>query len=528
MRRSILIVMLDVMVLSVLALTARQRAGGGAGNIPLPAGGMSRMLEEGLRNETAYRDQIARLEAQLKETTALSRAALERADLAEAKSERDRAANLAALEKLRQAELAAAAARSDAEVASREAELVNRQALLAKQRTLELEQKEREAKERADAALVQMKLAEQKAAEAQRKAKLAEQAGAGLDSAVLAAKEDAARARAERDVAQEQLQQLNAALTRRAEELAAAKTEAAEAAAKASVALSERERLAGKNEEVTQKLVQATADAAALEERGKSDKERVARLEAEKQAAVEELGKSVWTRRDDALRRVRIRYTERKASNGQLYQTDKELAIPLVKVGGFTVVPAEFDELGLKKSFFGGLSDRVTDVKGVAAPMVGEGKAGTLQAIMVPATEPQVCLVHVVDSTENALEPITMEGLKQRRLRVASLFSAKDVNAYGLVEIIPMLGRDYLTVRTVSGRRPDVGDYLLTDRGEFIGIMVKSDVCHVLPAKVASSPKPVIIPLRSYGQQETYLGTFIDNLNRARELHDRQADARGF
>ncbi|WP_372846945.1 hypothetical protein, partial [Pontiella sp.] len=328
--------------------------------------------------------------------------------------------------------------------------------------------------------------------------------------------------------AQEQLQQLNAALTRRAEELAAAKTEAAEAAAKASVALSERERLAGKNEEVTQKLVQATADAAALEERGKSDKERVARLEAEKQAAVEELGKSVWTRRDDALRRVRIRYTERKASNGQLYQTDKELAIPLVKVGGFTVVPAEFDELGLKKSFFGGLSDRVTDVKGVAAPMVGEGKAGTLQAIMVPATEPQVCLVHVVDSTENALEPITMEGLKQRRLRVASLFSAKDVNAYGLVEIIPMLGRDYLTVRTVSGRRPDVGDYLLTDRGEFIGIMVKSDVCHVLPAKVASSPKPVIIPLRSYGQQETYLGTFIDNLNRARELHDRQADARGF
>lgn len=528
MRRSILIVMLDVMVLSVLALTARQRAGGGAGNIPLPTGGMARMVEEGLRNEAAFRDQIARLEAQLKQTTELSRAALERADLAEAKSERDRAENLAALEKLRQAELAAAAARSDAEVAAREAELVNQQAQLAKQRTLELERKEREAKERADAALVKMKLAEQKAAEAQRKAVAAEKAGAGRDTEVLSAKQEAARARAERDVAEQRLKELNAALEQREVELDKAKSVAAEAAAKATVALTERERLAGKNEEVTQDLLQARADAAALEERGKSDKERVAKLEAEKQAVVEKLNKSVWVRRDEAMRRVRIRYTERKASNGQPYATDKELAMPLVKVGNFTVVPAEFGELGLEKTFFGGLSDRVSDVKGVAAPMVGAGESGILQAIMVPPAEPQVGLVHVADASGTALEPITMEGLKLRRLRVASLFSAKDVNAYGLVEIVPMLGRDYLTVRTVSGRRPKKGDYLLTDRGEFIGVMVGSEVCYVLPAKVAPAPKPVIIPLRQHGRPEVFLDTFINNLNRARSLNERHADARGF
>ena len=524
MRRSILIVMLDVMVLSVLALTARQRAGGGAGNIPLPTGGMARMVEEGLRNEAAYRDQIARLEGQLKEATELSRKALERADLAEAKSDRDRADRLAALEKLRQAELAAATARSDAEVSAREAELVNQQAQLAKQHTLELERKEREAKERADAALVKMKLAEQKAAEAERRA-----SEAALDSTELArVEEQALLARAERDAAKKRAQELKTELTRRENELAAAKTVAAEAAAKATVALSERERLAGKNEEVTQKLVQARADAAALEERGKSDKERVAKLEAEKQAAVEKLNKSVWVQRDEAMRRVRIRYTERKASNSQPYATDKELAMPLVKVGGFTVVPSEFGELGLAKSFFSGLSDRVTDVAGVASPMVGEGKAGTLQAIMVPAAEPQVGLVHVADASGNALEPITMEGLKQRRLRVASLFSPKDMNAYGLVEIVPMLGRDYLTVRTVSGRRPKVGDYLLTDRGEFIGVMVRSDVCYVLPGKVASTPKPVIIPLRSYGRQEIFLNTFIENLSRARRLYEQQVDTRGF
>ena len=516
--------MLDVMVLSVLALTARQRAGGGAGHIPLPAGGMARMVEEGLRNEAAYRDRIASLEAGLKESNALSRAALERANVAEAKSERDRAESLASLEKLRKAELAAASAKSDAELAEQQAELVGRQAELARQRTLEFEKKEREAKERADAALLKMKLAEQKAAEAERRAR-----EAALDSAELArAEEDALRARAERDTAKQRAQELDTELTRSEQELIDAKAVAAQAVAKAAVAQSERERLMQKHEQITEKLVEARADAAALEEQGKSDKERVARLEAEKRAEAEELNKSVWVRRDEAMRRVRIRYSERNASNGRLYAVDRELAMPLVRVGAFAVVPAEFGELGLRKSFFSGLSDRVTDVQSIVSPMVGEGDSGALRAIMVPAVEPQVCLTHVTSATEGALKPLTMPELKKRRLRMASLFSAKEVNAYGLVEIVPMLGRDYLQVRSLSGHRPKTGDYLLTERGEFIGVMVKSDVCYVLPGEVAAAPKPVIIPLHSFGKQETYLSNFVENLNRARDLLDRHTDARGF
>ena len=137
MRRSILVVMLDVMVLSVLALTSRSLRGAGA-NIPVPASGLSRVLEEGLRNEVGYRSEIARLEAQLKESSNVARQALEQAALAEAKADRERAEGAEALTKLREAELAEERAKSRAILAGREAELVNQQATVAKDRTREL------------------------------------------------------------------------------------------------------------------------------------------------------------------------------------------------------------------------------------------------------------------------------------------------------------------------------------------------------------------------------------------------------
>ncbi|MDF7826253.1 hypothetical protein P4B35_19655 [Pontiellaceae bacterium B12227] len=526
MRRSILVVMLDVMVLSVLALTSRNLRDGQS-NIPVPASGLSRVLEEGLRNEAGYRSEIARLEAQLKESSEVARKALEQAALAEAKADRERAEGADALTKLREAELAAERARSKAALAAREAELVNQQADLAKVRTRELEQREREAKARADAAHARVKLAEQKAEEAERLAREAERSAGDRDSEILALRQEALNARAAKELAEKRANELSGKLASREADLLSAKSAEAEAVAKARVALNERERLETKTEQVAEKLVEARESVAVLKEREKTDAEKLAQLEQEKKAAAEERNKSVWVRRDEAMRRVMISYTEHSA-NGKTYRTEKQLAMPLVDVGGFMVVPAEFKSLGLRKSFFGGLSERVTDVRGVAAPMVGEPQAGSLRALIVPASEPQVCLAHVNSATEGALKPVTMQGVKNRRLRTAMLFSAKDVNAYGLVEIVPMLGRDYLSVRTLSGSRPKVGDYLLTDRGEFVGVMVKSDVCHVMPAELISNPRPVIIPLRAYGKKEVYLSNFVKNLNLARDLFEQGQDTRGF
>ncbi|MDZ8118868.1 hypothetical protein [Pontiella agarivorans] len=529
MRRSILICMLDVMVLSVLALNARHTAGGGAGNIPAPTGRAAGLIEEGLRNEAGYREEIARLEARLKESAEISRKALEQAALVEARAERQRAENLQALEKLRAAELAAMQARSQADVAAREAELVSRQAEEARARTREFEAREREAKAQAEAALARVALAEKLAEEAERRAKEIEKSADSRETEILAIKEEVARARAEKEVAEQRAKELRTALADREAALHAARAAEAEASAKAAVALTERERLAQKTEQVTEELVEARVSVATLKTEDKEKEAAIAKLEAEKKKAVEEQNASVWVRRDEAMRRVMVSYTEQNGSSGRLYRVNKQLFMPLVQVGGFTLVPAEFKALGLKKSFFGGgLSDRITDVRGVAAPMVGEAKSGSLRTLIVPVEEPQVCLAHASAAGVDALKPVTMAGIKKRRMRTAMLFSYNDVNAYGLVEIVPMLGRDYLRVRAISGSRPQVGDYLLTDRGEFIGVMVENEVCYVLPQELASEPKPVIIPLRAYGRQEGYLTEFVDRLNEVRKLVDEQSKTRGF
>jgi chemotaxis protein histidine kinase CheA len=518
--------MLDVMVLSVLALTSRQLRGGDA-NIPVPASGLSRVVAEGLRNEAGYKNEIARLEAQLEASSELARKAIEQAALADAKAERERAESSEALAKLREAELAEERAKSQAQLAAREAELVNEQAAAAKARTRELELREQEAKAQADAAYARVKLAEQKAAEAERLAREAERSAGERDTEMLALKEDAMRARAAKALAEERALQLSATLAGQEAELRSAKSAEATAIAKAEVALSERERLEVKTEQVAEDLVVARESVAALKEREMADAEKLAQFERERKAAADARDQSVWVRRDEAMRRVMISYTE-YAANGKSYRTDKQLAMPLVNIGGFKLVPAEFEALGLKKSFFGGLSDRIADVRGIASPMVGEANSSWLRALIVPATEPQVCLAHVTGPSEGALEPITMQGLKDRRLRTAMLFSPSDVNAYGLVEVVPMIGKDYLSVRVLSKTKPKVGDYLLTDRGEFVGVMVKSDICYVLPGQLSSAPKPVIIPLRSYGKQDIFLNDFVQNLNLARDLYKQKQDSRGF
>jgi hypothetical protein len=292
----------------------------------------------------------------------------------------------------------------------------------------------------------------------------------------------------------------------------------AAARAQASAVLKERQRLALQNEQTAEKLTQLREKLAALEVQKENEARKVAQLEKERRQALEASKKSVWVQRDAALRRLTIHYTEYNSYSDRSYTTSRELVMPMVKVGKAVLIPADFRKLGLNASFFGGLSDRVSDVTGGLSPLTGTGDQFPIRTIIVPGTEPQVCFVQFDGSVEGALESISMAALKEQRLKSALLFSPDDVNAYGEVEINPVFGSDYLKVRSLTGDKPAVGDYLMSDKGEFIGVMVTKEDCYVTPQVLSRTPPPVQIPLTSANPDETYFTDFIQKLQQARAL----------
>ncbi|HKL20986.1 MAG TPA: hypothetical protein VJ904_04225, partial [Tichowtungia sp.] len=255
----------------------------------------------------------------------------------------------------------------------------------------------------------------------------------------------------------------------------------------------------------------------------------VAQMEEQQKQAEEELKKSVWVRREESLRTLNISYTEYNSHNDRSFVTTRELVMPLVQMGRAVVVPADFRQLGLGRSFFRGLSDRVTEVQGTVRSVAGDAAPLPLQYVVVPGPEPQICFVRFTGSTEGALPSISMEALKERRLQSALLFSPGKLNDHGRVEISPLIGSNYLTVRRGTGKKPKVGDYLLTERGEFIGVMVTDDECYVTPQALSREPAPIFIPVSSGSPRDSlYFDEFINRLDQARDRMDEHLRNRRF
>lgn len=528
MRRSILIVMLDVMVLSVLALTAGQRGGGAGLNIPVPMYRWSSMIEEGLRKEQAFQDQVAQLEAQLAEAAEIAKQALEQAKQSQEVAGQERAGNLEMQAQLREAELAAERAGARAAAAEREMQLAAEKAAAAEQRALEMEQREATARERADAAITAARSAEEAALEAERKALAAERESTLIEQQMAQLRTEQQTAQKEATLSSTQLQALQKELKQREDALTEARAQSIAARERAAVTVEERERLLAESRRRGEELTQLREEMAALEARKEAEAEKLAQLQEEQRRAEEERRKSVWVRRDEALRRLTISYVEYNSHNDQSFRTRRELAMPMVKVGRTVLIPADFRKLGLAKSFFGGLSDRVTDVRGVLAPAAGGGQQLPIRSIVVPGKEPQVCFVEFDGSVSGALESITMDALKEERLKTALLFTPDEVNEHGRVEITPVIGSDYLQVSGTSGKKPKTGDYLLDDRGRFIGVMVTSDECYVTPQVLTRNPAPLSIPVTSGKSDELYFTEFIEKLNLARERVKKHLSQREF
>jgi hypothetical protein len=517
MRRSILIVMLDVMVLSVLALTAGQRSGAAGVSVPVPMYRWSSMIEESLRKEQAFQDQVAQLEAQLAEAASIAKKALEQAEKSQAVAGEERAGNLEMQSQLREAELAAERARSRAAAAEREMQLAAEKIAQAEQQVLEMEKRETDARTRAEKAGARARAAEEAAQEAERKALAVERAGAAIEQEMERIRSAQRLALEKATVSSTQVEALQNELDRREQALQVAQTESIAARERASATAEERERLLLESRSKAEELARLREQMAALEVRKEIDQEKLARLEEDRRRAEEERRKSVWVRRDEALRRLTVSYVEYHSHNDQSFRTNRELAMPVVKVGRTVLIPADFRKLGLAKSFFGGLSDRITDVRGMLSPVSGAGPQLPIRSIVVPGREPQVCYVEFDGEADGALESITMESLKEGRLKTALLFSPDDVNEHGRVEISPMFGGSYLNVRAVGGKKPGTGDYLMSDTGQFIGVMVTSEACYVTPQVLSRQPEPLRIPVASARQDEVYFTEFIQQLNLARE-----------
>lgn len=502
MRRSILVVMIDVMVLSVLALSAGKR-GGGENNIPVPLYRWSTVIEEGLRKEQAYQDEVKRLEEQLARTSELAEQALSQAAEARESASQERSSSQEMQGRVHEMELAAEKARAAAELAKREAEIAQQTAEQARRQT------EEAAQQRAAA-----ELAAQKAqAEIQQLQDVAETAESAQKKATAAAS---------------QVRNLQLQLSDKEKMLTELQTAEAAAKERALVLEQERTRLAEQNEQFAAKVAALSGEVAALEVQKQDVEQTVAELEEEKQLAEDEKKKSIWVRRDESLRRLNISYTEYNSHDDRNFVTRRELIMPLVQVGQAVLVPADFRKLGLARSFFGGLSDSVTQVDGSVNSLTGSFGALPLESIVVPGPEPQVCLVRFSGALDGALQSLTMETLKERRIKEALLFSPDEVNEHGRVEVVPIIGSDYLTVRYTSGKKPKVGDYLLTDRGEFIGVMVTKEECYVMPQVLSRTPAPISIPIAARDQDNLYFKEFINNLNRARKRMDDHLKIRKF
>lgn len=375
-----------------------------------------------------------------------------------------------------------------------------------------MEQREAEAKTRSDEALAKAQIAESAVLEAERRvmASVAEQKDLQVKLA------ETEKIKLEYEEAQARLKTLENQVQQQ-------RLEIAKAQAKEEEARRVQTELLVRNEERVEEHAAKTAElqkqVVTLEVQKDNESQKVAKLEEEKRLSEEEAAKSVWVKRDEALRNMNIQYTEYSSSGDRDYTTDKTLTMPLVKIGDLVFVPAEFEKLGLKSSFFGGgLSDYVTDVKGELRSSKDEEIGWSkITSILVSGKEPQVCLVRFAGNSTGAISAISMDELKEQRIRSALLFTPDEITEYSNVQIMPIVGTDYLKIIAPDGKKPKVGDYLLSERGDFIGVMVTKENAYVIANSLQGIPAPISIPMVRGKDSDGYFNEFIKMLAIARE-----------
>jgi hypothetical protein len=573
MRRSVLIVMLDVMVLSVLSLTL----GNGDSRFIVPVYRWSSLIERGLEKEQEYEQQLAELRSRAQQQAeALAEAAARQAELqrqkagltAEAETARAeilqaRTAAEAAKEAARQAIEAEKLARVQAEAETRARAEAEKRAQAAVEQSIQAEAAARAAKElqaRADAA-AQAAQAAKKQAEAE--AARVEAEAAQLQLQTRLAEERAAQAReniaelkqkteqsttqllemqAELKQAEKQLESSTeaAALARQREQEALEKT--AQAARKEQAAIEKMQRLEADRKRALERLQQMddrlTATQLAEEQavqaltearkQAEAARTRLDQIEAEK-------NQSVWVVRERAIRRFQVAARE-ESKDPFPNRTTATLYLPLVEFGEQLYAISEFESLRLDWWGIQRAGDLLSFVLNMDHVQAGTLPHQVTEPLLIHTTEPRTVYIPVPrGAEETGLRPIGLKRIKEERIQTGLLFK-KEVPDTGLtVEFTPSLDAEgYLLVRTAEAAskvKIEAGDYILTQNGFLVGVMMTRTLCYVIPEHLPAPELRATVTLTKKSGQR-YFETLVEDARavseRIRELPENLRTGSGF
>ncbi len=563
MRRAVLIVMLDVMVLSVLALNA----GKGSSHLLVPAHRWSEVIARGLEKEKQMEAAMLQMRDDLLKARDLAALAMEREAealkarerlqgekdasrdaLEEAKLEREsaKASKRLAEEREKHAlDIAAAARKREAEAVVREKESVARREE-AERLTREAERSALEAEKRAGDAVTMSAVAESKARLAEKR----------VEDALIAEREaiDAvARARAEakalelRSVSAETVarkaeetesyamklaKDLQAQIKEGSDRVELAMVGEATAIERARLAEVERERIESDNRDSLEKVIKLRESLAALEQKGMDSgdrldeaRKRIDEYRKQLEAREEEGPKgSVWIKREQALRLLQVVMVESEPGRAP-FTRRKTLFLPRVKIGNQVVVPVGFDTLGFGVWWYQSKVDRYVSRLAFALGPVRENPKApddVMKLVRAPLSfdrrEPRVCMVES-DVGAGVLDIIPLRAIKEERIQRALLFKSGSPDTRIKVEITPSIsGMLKISAADTSVKEsPEAGDYVLTEDGRFIGLMVDKSACYPLPSSFPTGADCIKVTL-SRSENSLYYVDFVRALEDVRKL----------
>lgn len=560
MKRSVLVVMIDVMVLSVLSLFMRT---GQHGHI-LPLYRWSRVIEAGIEKEKEFIRKLQEMQQQLSEARESERKAEESARAAmvaeelakrmeaEAKRKADEAETLArdaevkarvALDREQEAVQTAERARQEAQKASTQAEQASESARQSELAAKAAEEKRRLAMAEAEAVRLREQDAREKALAAEKRAAearlLAESAftreqDASVSSAEANAREAAALARV--DLAQMQAfaakvkaermeskvleaeeikAQAEEIIVQAGEDVQLSRQKEAEALAKAKELEQEKIKAQESAAQAKEQAVEMKSALAETSIREKMTKAELEIKEKEKQAAETALAKviqsdkgSIWVHRDKAMRRLQVRI--RTEDIGAFPNTmETTLYLPLLAMAEGAFIAADFENLlfASRSVQSGGY---VTLLELTADDLGGSTRTEVKMPLAVSPAEPRICFA-MISQEKTGLAPIGLARLKEQRVRDAVLFKIQEPDKSIKVFVTPVIFGSYVTVTPLEsgfklGRRirPQQGDYILTENGDFIGIMVSREKCYVVPPSLPPADQLRAVPIDKQPAERVY------------------------
>ncbi|MDD4734650.1 MAG: hypothetical protein PHP44_00940 [Kiritimatiellae bacterium] len=543
MKRSILIVMIDVMVLSALSLNV----GRGSASFLLPVYQWNSIIQKGMEREKEFQQRIEELKRRAEQA---ERQAKEADGLIGLHKElNDTAAQQAGELARREAE--AYRKMQEADQRAREAEV---QARVAEEQKKYAEEARKQAEAQRKDAERLVRQAEKAAAEAERQAATSREREQEVKKRIAAMQEESTTlldqsvqtskllqdARHDRDVTQAELHRLleakdelsareKAALEqieaerKKAEELLVqarlAESQAQDAQARVESsqhyisALRERIVSTKLSEQETQIKLQQ------VEEQREELKERLDELESEK-------NQSVWVQRDQALVGCSISISSRHRHSGERALYQEEIYVPVIQVGTQACLAADFDALGLSW-WHVQYGDSINEVAyTLFSPTTNAARTRLTAPLLSDSQAPSVCYLPV-DATNLLAPGLTICGisrLKQERIQEALAFSPVNPDASVRVHLTPTLDERFLTVKPAqakgffSRRELRQGDYLLSETGLFIGLMISNEKAYVMPTTwPGASSGAWTIPITRADSSNEYLSAFSDQAQKLKK-----------